>query len=164
MAKPRVIKDFSKLDLDIQEQIKLTYPTGFFEHLISYVDKDGNERWALPFETEEKYYMVRMTVSEAKKLINDDEDYDDNGVLRNDVQELYQEKYNDIEFDDFAAIDEAPVEAIGIDAKELEVDDEEDDEEALAKKKKKEEDYDDDDEDEDEIADDEDLDDDEDEE
>ena len=98
MQKPRVIKDFDKLDPQIQEQIKLVYPTGFFENLITYKDKEGFERHALPFETDEKYYMVRMTISEAKKIINDDDDYDDNGVLRGDIQEEYQEKYQDVDY------------------------------------------------------------------
>ena len=62
VSKPRVIKDFEKLEEDIQKQIKFAYPSGFYQNLISYVDKDGNKRMALPFETEEKYYLVRMTI------------------------------------------------------------------------------------------------------
>lgn len=127
MQKPRVIKDFEKLDVAMQEQIKLVYPTGFFEHLISYTDKDGHERWALPFETDDKYYMVRMSVSEAKKLISDDDDYDANGILRNEVQENYQEKYQDLDYlGDFDGID-APVAEIEIDDKDLPTDDDDDD-------------------------------------
>ena len=34
--KPRVIKDFEKLDIEIQEQIKLNYPYGFERHLIIF--------------------------------------------------------------------------------------------------------------------------------
>ncbi|MDA3818770.1 MAG: hypothetical protein PF486_15420 [Prolixibacteraceae bacterium] len=98
MQKPRIIKDFEKLDPQIQEQIKLVYPTGFFEHLISYTDKEGNERFALPFETDEKYYMVRMSIAEAKKIISNDADYDSNGILRNTIQEEYLEKYQDVEY------------------------------------------------------------------
>jgi hypothetical protein len=139
MAKPRIIKDFEKLDVEIQEQIKLSYPTGFFEHLVSYVDRDGNEQWALPFETEEKYYLVRMSVAKAKKLINEDDDYDDNGILRNDIQEMYQEKYTDgeIEYlgDDFDGI-ETPANDIVMDIKnEMGVDDDDDDDDEDANKK-----------------------------
>lgn len=107
MQKPRVIKDFDKLDAEIQEQIKLVYPTGFYEHLITYTDKEGQERHALPFETDEKYYMVRMTISEAKRIISDDDDYDDNGILRGDIQEEYQEKYQDVDYlADYDALEE----------------------------------------------------------
>ena len=94
--KPRIVKDFEKLDPEIQEQIKLGYPEGFFNHLISYYDKDGVRRSALPFETEDKYYLVRMSVVEAKQIVEDDDDYDDDGNLRPEVQEDYEEKYSDI--------------------------------------------------------------------
>ena len=151
MQKPRVIKDFEKLDVAIQEQIKLVYPTGFFEHLISYTDKDGNSRFALPFETDEKYYMVRMSVSEAKKLISDDDDYDANGVLRNEVQENYQEKYQDLDYiGDFDAIDTPEIE---IDDKDLPTDDDDDEDDDVVVKKRKSVDDDDDDDDDDEIID-----------
>ena len=63
--KPRVIKDFEKLDPEIQEQIKLSYQQGFSQHLITFTNKEGNLVSALPFETEEKYYLVRMTVNQA---------------------------------------------------------------------------------------------------
>ena len=60
-SKPRVIKDFDKLDKEIQEHIAQLYPNGFAEHLITYTDpKSGLERFALPYETEDRYYMVRM--------------------------------------------------------------------------------------------------------
>ena len=93
--KPKIVKDFEKLDAEIQEQIKLSYPEGFEDNLISYYDKEGQRRSALPFETEEKYYLVRMSVSEAKQIVEEDDDYDDEGNLKQDVQEDYEEKYQD---------------------------------------------------------------------
>jgi hypothetical protein len=97
-SKPRVIKDFEKLEESVQQQIKLAYPSGFYQHLVSYVDKDGNKRMALPFEAEDKYYLVRMTVQEAKDIIDEDEDYDSDGVLKMDVQEEYADKFGDNDF------------------------------------------------------------------
>jgi len=96
--KPRVVKDFEKLDEMIQEQIKLSYPDGFSENLVSYKDKEGLKRTALPFETDEKYYLVRMTASEAVQIIDDDEDFDEDGVLRDDIKEEYEEKFSDVEY------------------------------------------------------------------
>ena len=49
-SKPRVVKDYEKLETVIQEQIKLTYPYGFSEYLVSYMDREGKRRTALPFE------------------------------------------------------------------------------------------------------------------
>jgi len=95
--KPRVIKAFESLDQDLQEQIKLAYPKGFSGYLISFKNSNGDLVSALPFETEDKYYLVKMTVTEAKKLIQQDDDYDDDGFLKSEVQEDYEEKYQDFD-------------------------------------------------------------------
>ncbi len=92
--KPRVIKDFDRLDESIQERIKLEYPRGFHRHLIKFKNAEGREVSALPFETEDRYYMVRMSVSEAHQIIADDDDYDDDGLLKDDIQSEYEEKYD----------------------------------------------------------------------
>ncbi|MBK8505454.1 MAG: hypothetical protein IPL46_26600 [Saprospiraceae bacterium] len=93
-SKPRVIKDYERLEADLQEQIKLEYPLGFSRHLISFTNKDGHKVSALPFETEEKYYLVRMTIPQAKSIIANDDDYDDDGVLKDDVKVEYEDKYS----------------------------------------------------------------------
>lgn len=97
-SKPRVIQDFEKLGKDIQEQIKLTYPNGFSQHLIQFTNKEGKLVSALPFETDEKYYLVRMTSEEAKDIIFADEDYDDDGVLKESVKEEFADKYAELDY------------------------------------------------------------------
>ncbi|HRW20753.1 MAG TPA: hypothetical protein PLO05_01335 [Bacteroidales bacterium] len=97
-SKMRVIKDFEKLDPAIREQIKLVYPNGFSQHLIHFTDKEGRIVSALPFETDDKYYMVRMTSSEAKEIIRQDDDYDDDGTLKDDMREEYEDKYGDLDY------------------------------------------------------------------
>lgn len=99
-SKPRIIKDFEKLDPELQEQIKLTYPDGFSQHLINFKNKEGQYVSALTFETEDRYYLLRMTVQEAVRIIELDDDYDDDGQLKEVVQEEYQGKHGD--FDDMA--------------------------------------------------------------
>jgi len=74
-SKPRVIKD-----------------------LIYFNNKDGKRVSALPFETEDKYYLVRMTVYEAEKIIEEDDDYDSTGSLKDSAKEEYENKYGDDEF------------------------------------------------------------------
>lgn len=96
-SKPRVIKDFERLDVELQEQIKLAYPSGFYENLIHFYDKEGKKVSALPFETEDKYYMLRMTVAEAKQIIEDDEDFDASGNLKNSIKDDYEDKYGDLD-------------------------------------------------------------------
>lgn len=100
-SKPRIIKDYDKLPVEIQEQIKLEYPYGFSDNLITFTNKDGLIVSALPFETEDRYYMVRMTVSEAIKIVEDDEDFDADGTLKDGIREEYENKYaEEMELDD----------------------------------------------------------------
>ena len=96
--KLRVIKDFHKLDEEIQEQIKLVYPYGFNNHLIRFTDKEGKIVSALPFETDEKYYLVRMTATQARQLIEDDLDYDEEGNLKDSVRDEYEDKHADVDY------------------------------------------------------------------
>lgn len=95
MSKPRVVKDYDKLDLSVKQQIKLNYPEGFEQHLVKFQNKEGRTVSALPFETEEVYYLIRMTILEAQEIIEDDEDYDDEGFLKEDVREEYEEKFDE---------------------------------------------------------------------
>ncbi|RKD88459.1 hypothetical protein [Mangrovibacterium diazotrophicum] len=95
ISKPRVIKDYEKLEDSIKEQIKLEYPNGFSQNLITFTNKDGMLVSALPFETEDKYYLVRMTTQEAIDIISEDEDYDDEGTLKDESREAYEDKYSE---------------------------------------------------------------------
>lgn len=95
--KPKVIKDYNKLDKDLQEQIKLVYSDGFADHLIHFFDKHGLKVTALPFETEDKYYMLRMTENEAIQIVDEDDDYDDDGFLKDEVKQDYEDKYADLD-------------------------------------------------------------------
>lgn len=93
MNKPRVIKDFEKLEEGIQEQIKLNYPYGFEKFLITFKNATGQFVSALPFETEDRYYLVRMTKQEARDIVLDDDDYNEEGELKDIIRQEYEEKY-----------------------------------------------------------------------
>ena len=94
MSKPKVIKDYDKLDIAIQEQIKLEYPYGFEKKLIIFKNAKNELVSALPYETDEYYYLIRMTKAEARSIIAEDEDYDESGVLKGEVAEELSEKYD----------------------------------------------------------------------
>jgi hypothetical protein len=96
-SKPKVIKDYNKLDKDLQQQIKLMYAEGFADNLIHFFDKNGQMITVLPFETEDKYYMLRMTETEAVALVDEDDDYDDDGFLKEEVKQEYENKYTEME-------------------------------------------------------------------
>jgi DNA-directed RNA polymerase subunit delta len=84
MDKKRIVKDYENLPEDVTNQVKMAYPAGFADHLVSFTNKEGKRVSALPFETKDIYYLIRMTITEAHHIIEDDEDYDDEGTLRDD--------------------------------------------------------------------------------
>ncbi|NNE27232.1 MAG: hypothetical protein HKN09_10345 [Saprospiraceae bacterium] len=99
MSKPKVLKDYDKLDEQILEQIKLNYPYGFEKHLILFKGPKKNLISALPFETEDRYYLVRMTREEAQDIVQEDDDYNDNGHLKSEVIEEYEGNLEELEED-----------------------------------------------------------------
>lgn len=125
VSKPRVIKDFDKLESKIQEQIKLVYPEGFSQNLITFTNKDGKLVSALPFETDEKYYLVRMTTQQAEDIISDDEDYDEDGTLKDESRLQFEDKYADLDY--IAESIEDPAEEEDDDVVDEDMDDEDDD-------------------------------------
>lgn len=107
MNKPKVIKDYEKVSEELLEQIKLIYPKGFRRHLVEFVGLDGQKRKGLPFETEDKYYLIRMSVEKAIYVISEDDDYDDKGNLKPKVQAKLADKYDDEDhLDDFNSNDD----------------------------------------------------------
>ena len=84
--KLRVIQDYEKLTDELKEQIKLVYPEGYSQHLISFNNSKGEKVSALRFETFEKIYLVRMSIRKAEQIIEDDTDYDDDGNLKDKLK------------------------------------------------------------------------------
>ena len=82
MSKPKVIKDYDKIDPSIISRIKLNYPHGFEKHLISFKNAKKKFVSALPFETENRYFLIKMTSEQAQKIVKADDDYDDQGHLK----------------------------------------------------------------------------------
>lgn len=110
MAKKRVVKDYDALAEDITRLVKQKYPSGYAEHLVTYNDKEGKKVSALPFETDDTYYLIRMTILEAKRIVKEDEDFDDEGHLKEEIADVEVEV--DDEFDgageDDDDLDEGP--------------------------------------------------------
>ena len=98
MNKPRIVKDYEKLPEEVIEQLKLVYPMGFTKHLLSFVNKDGDKRMGLPFETEDFYYLIRMSKAKAEAIVEDDDDYDEHGRLKKGVKSELEDKHTDESF------------------------------------------------------------------
>lgn len=127
MSKPRIVKDYDKLSDQVKEQIKLVYPAGFEQHLISYTNKDGERKLALPFETDEVYYLVRMSIQKAQDIVTFDDDYDEDGYLKSDIRESYQDKYDDVDYLVFNSNEDNEFDQEDDDDKTSDFDDEDDD-------------------------------------
>ncbi len=97
-SKPRIIKDYNKLPEAVIEQIKLVYPKGFTQHLVSFTTQDGERKLGLPFETDECIYLIKMTPAAAEVIVEEDDDYDEDGILRDEIREEYHDKYEDLEY------------------------------------------------------------------
>lgn len=98
VTKLKVIQDYDKLSDEIKEQIKLVFPEGYRDHLIEFKNKYGEKISALPFETFEKTYMVRMSVKKAKSIIEEDPDFDDDGILKDHIKDKYEDVYSDVNY------------------------------------------------------------------
>ncbi|MBU8892095.1 MAG: hypothetical protein KOO66_04910 [Bacteroidales bacterium] len=113
MAKKRIVIDYEKLSEDTLISMKIEYPDGFEDNLITFTNKEGRFISALPFETDEIYYLIRMTESEAKQIIKDDDDFGDDGKLRDDFEDDLNEdgqKYLDDNIDEAENIKDEPYE------------------------------------------------------
>lgn len=110
MAKKRIVIDYEKLPDDIVNRIKLEYPDGFEENLVTFTNAQGMYVSALPFDTEKVYYLVRMTEKEARQIIKEDDDYDSEGKLRDDFEDDVNaegEKYLDDNIDEAENIEDS---------------------------------------------------------
>jgi hypothetical protein len=97
-TKRRIVVNYEKLSDDLIEQIKLVYPYGFSDHLISFQNKEGKNVSALRFETFETVYLIRMSGKMAERIIEEDSDYDDDGNLKDDIREKYEELHSDVDY------------------------------------------------------------------
>lgn len=95
MDKPRVLKDYESLDDSVVELIKLHYHEGFEQHLLKILSNNKKYVSVLPFETDDKHYLIRMTSLEARELIEEDDDYDEFGNLKDYIRDEYEEKHSD---------------------------------------------------------------------
>ncbi|UXP31658.1 hypothetical protein N6H18_15015 [Reichenbachiella agarivorans] len=96
--KLKVTKEYEKLSDDLKEQLKLVYPGGYSRHLIKYTNKDGINVSALRFETDDKIYLIRMSILEAERIVEEDDDFDDDGQLKEEVRDDYEERHSDVDY------------------------------------------------------------------
>ncbi|NMM50524.1 hypothetical protein [Marinigracilibium pacificum] len=100
MEKKRIVKDYDKLPEEVINLVKLEYPYGFADNLVSFTNAKGERVSALPFDTDEIYYLIRMTKKEAVQIIEDDDDYDEFGNLSEEFIDEQSDESDDEEEED----------------------------------------------------------------
>jgi DNA-directed RNA polymerase subunit delta len=85
VSKVRVVKDFDKLPKEIQTAIKTDFPNGFSHKLIAYTTPKGEKVMALPYETDDINYLVRVTVLDSRNIVREDDDVEDDKPIRDDL-------------------------------------------------------------------------------
>jgi len=100
--KPRIIKAFDKLDTHLHELLKQKFPFGFEDYLISFTEKEGKYYKALPFETEEFSYLIKIDASSAPMFENNFvEEKDDLEEASLKIAEMYEKNLTDNYSDDY---------------------------------------------------------------
>jgi hypothetical protein len=91
-AKKKIVISFKNLSPELQEEVKKQYPYGFSEKMMR-IDL-GPEKffYAVPFETEEVSYMVKINVKIDTKVDEEDEkDYYEEDQELADAEDIADE-------------------------------------------------------------------------
>ncbi len=64
--KKRVVKNYDTLSPELVKLMHASYSDGFEGAMISFFDRDGKRVSAIPFETDEIYYLIRMVEKKTK--------------------------------------------------------------------------------------------------
>ncbi len=82
--KRRVVTSLNNLPADIQEMVKAHYPTGYTEAMMRIEKPNGDLFYAVPFQTEEIDYLVKVDVKIDNKAHDHEED-DDKDMFEEDI-------------------------------------------------------------------------------
>lgn len=73
--KKRLVVSYQNLPAELQEEVKKLYPYGYTDHMIRIDKPSGDFFYAVPFETDEISYLVKIDVK-IDGQIEEEEDKD----------------------------------------------------------------------------------------
>lgn len=80
-AKKHIVTSFHNLTPELQEAVKQKYPLGFTEAMMRVDKPSGDFFYAVPFDTEEVAYLVKIDVKiDDNAVEDDDKDYFDDEI------------------------------------------------------------------------------------
>ena len=80
--KKRSVVSFANLSPELQEEVKKLYPYGFTEAMMRIDKPNGEFFYAVPFETDEVMYLVKINV----KIDDHIEEEDDKDYYNDDIK------------------------------------------------------------------------------
>ncbi len=88
-SKKRLVVSFNNLPSEIQAEVKAFYPTGYFDAMMRIDKPNGDFFYAVPFETEEISYLVKIDVKidDMSEEDDDKEYYDEEIKGADDLQD-----------------------------------------------------------------------------
>ncbi len=103
ISKKRLVTSFNNLPQELQDAVKELYPAGFSDAMMRVDKPNGDFFYAVPFETEEVSYLVKIDVKiDDVSDEEDDKDYYDDEIKGAD--ELSDDNSEDDMSDDDIAI------------------------------------------------------------
>ena len=87
--KKRLVVSFNNLPLELQKELKALYPAGYYDVMMRIDKPNGDFFYAVPFETEEVSYLVKIDVK-IDDLSDEDDDkdyYDDELKGADEIQD-----------------------------------------------------------------------------
>ena len=103
-AKERLVVSLKNMTPELQEEVKAAYPLGFSDYMIRIEKPNGEFFFAVPFETEEISYLVKIDVKiDDMSGEEEDKDYYDDDLKGAD--ELANDDSDDEPADDNSDFD-----------------------------------------------------------
>jgi hypothetical protein len=103
-AKKRLVTSFNNLAPELQEAVKAAYPLGYTDYMMRIDKPNGDFFFAVPFETEEISYLVKIDVKiDDASHEEEDKDYYDDDLKGAD--ELADDNSDDEPVDDNSDFD-----------------------------------------------------------
>ena len=84
-AKKHIVTSFHNLSAELQDEVKEKYPLGFTDAMMRVDKPNGDFFYAVPFETDDISYLVKIDVKiDDHSQDDDDKNYYDDDIKRAD--------------------------------------------------------------------------------
>ncbi len=97
--KKRVVTSFNNLPVELQEMVKAHYPLGYTEAMMRIDKPNGDFVYAVPYQTDEIDYLVKVDVKIDNKVHDNEEEDDDKDMFEEDINakdEMIEEEDDDM--------------------------------------------------------------------